>query len=107
MQEEGRFSITVRLLLTEIQRERLLALCQHEQHDVADVVTEIVGSYLDRRDDLTVADVAPPPTSPAEHAALQRHLRQLRMQASRMGPETPPWLRHYIAEIEQELAGKR
>ncbi|HEX6292580.1 MAG TPA: hypothetical protein VFZ66_25570 [Herpetosiphonaceae bacterium] len=107
MHDEGRFSIAVRLLLTANERERLLALCQQEQADVSDVVTKIIASYLDRRDDLTVAAVAEPPASPDEHSALQRHIRQLRMQASHMGTETPPWLRHYIAELEQELRGKR
>lgn len=107
MQDEGRFSITVRLLLTETQRERLLALCQRERRDVVDAVTQIIGSYLDQREDLTMADVAPQPTSPAEHASLQRHLRELRMHAGQMGPETPPWLRRYIAQLEQELGGKR
>ena len=107
MQDEGRFSITVRLLLTETQRERLLALCQREQRDVVDVVTQIIGSYLDQREDLTIADIAPPPRSPAEHTSLQRHLRELRMHAGQLGDEAPPWLRRYIAQLEQELAGKR
>jgi predicted DNA-binding protein len=107
MHDEGRFSITARLLLTEIQRERLLALCQQRHADVADVITEIIGNYLDHRQDLSVASVAAPPASPEEREALHRHLRQLRMQASRLGPETPPWLRQYIAELEQEIAAQR
>lgn len=107
MQEEGRFSIAARVLLTDPQRERLLALCQQRQADVSDMITEIVSQYLDQHDDLSVAEVAAPPASPAEHDALQRHLRQLRIQASRMGAETPPWLRAYIAEMERDLRGNR
>jgi hypothetical protein len=107
MQEEGRFSIAARLLLNDVQRERLFALCQQRHADVSDVISEIVGEYLDRRDDLLVADLAAPPATPAEHDALQRHLRQLRLQASRMGAETPPWLRNYIADLEREISGKR
>lgn len=107
MQEEGRFSIAARVLLTDSQRERLLALCQQRQADVSDVITEIISRYLDQQADLSVAEVAAPPASPDEHAALQRHLRQLRLQASRMGAETPPWLRQYIAEMERDIRGKR
>jgi hypothetical protein len=107
MQEEGRFSIAARLLLTDVQRERLFALCQQQHADVSDVISEIVGQYLDRRDDLLLAELAAPPASSDDHDILQRHLRQLRIQASRMGAETPPWLRHYIADLERDINNKR
>ena len=107
MQEEGRFSIAARVLLTNAQRKRLLALCQQRQADVSDVITEIVGEYLDRREDLSVAEIASPPESSAERNVLRRQLHQLRIQASQYGSETPAWLRQYIAELEQEIASQR
>ena len=107
MAQDGQFSIAVRLLLTDEQRGRLFALCQQEQADVTDVVTKIIGSYLDTRNDLTIEEQASPDTAHHEADALRRQLRQLRMQASRLGADTPAWLRGYITELEQELARTR
>lgn len=107
MTQDGQFSIPVRLLLTSEQRNRLFVLCQQDHADVTDVVTKIIGNYLDTREDLIMPVEEAPDTTQAEHAALRRQLRQLRMQASRLGSDTPPWLHGYIAELEQELARTR
>lgn len=102
MQDEGRYSVIVRLLLTAEQRGRLFELCHREQLDVSDALSSIVGDYLDRRDELS-----PPPstdnTRPADEEAMRWQLRRLRAQASRLGSEAPAWLQGYIRDLEQEL----
>lgn len=100
--EDGHFSIPTRLLLTATQRARLLALCRQQGRDLTDVVSAIVGAYLDGRDDLVL-----PPETPApalqDREALRRQVRRLRMEAQRLGAAAPAWLHAYIAELEQEL----
>ena len=107
MAEEGRYSIIVRLLLTAEQRGRLFELCHRQQIDVVDALTNIIGDYLDRRDDLS-----PPSDNSASQAELQREatrrqLRQLRAQASRLGSDAPPWLNSYIADLEEDVRRER
>lgn len=102
MQDEGRYSVIVRLLLTPEQRGRLFELCHRRQIDVSDALTSIVGDYLDQRADLT-----PPPSAssaaPQDQEALRFQLRRLRAQAANLGDETPAWLRGYISDLEQEV----
>jgi hypothetical protein len=100
---DGRFSIAARLLLNEAQRDRLLVLCRQEALDVSDLITRIVGAYLDERDDLPSVDRTPPPVSEDEQRQTRRILRQLRAQAGRLGDNAPDWLRAYIADLEASL----
>lgn len=101
MNDEGKYSMIVRLLLTAEQRARLYELCHRDRIDVVDALTNIVAGYLDRRDDLTPDD-APAPEQ-HDRDTLRRQLRQLRSQASRLGQDAPPWLQSYIHDLEQEL----
>lgn len=102
MEDQGRFSVIVRLLLTAEQRGRLFELCHREQIDVSDALTTIVGEYLDRRNDLQ-----PPPSTPPnkekDQEAIRWQLRRLRMQAKNLGEHAPAWLNGYIADLEAEL----
>ena len=102
MEDSGRFSVIVRLLLTADQRGRLFELCHREQIDVSDALTTIVGDYRDRRPDLQ-----PPPTTPEnkekDQEAIRWQLRRLRMQAKNLGENAPSWLSGYIADLETEL----
>lgn len=107
MEDDGRYSLPVRLLLNRTQRDRLLALCQREHADVVDIVTRIVGDYLDAHADLVPAEAAAPTTVLRDSDMLRRHLRRLKAQAQRMGTAAPPWLHSYIAELEQDLAQYR
>jgi len=101
MQDDGRFSISTRLLLNTAQRDRLLALCQQEQVEVAELITRIVGEYLNARADVVRSDGGEAKT--LDYALLERNLRQLRIQARQLGPEVPQWLQTYIADLEREL----
>ena len=107
MEDDGRYSIPVRLLLNRTQRDRLLALCQHEHADVVEVVTQIVGQYLDTRPELVPAEAPAPTIVLHDSDMLRRHLRRLKAQAQQMGTAAPPWLHSYIAELEQDLAQVR
>lgn len=98
----GRFSIATRLLLTPTQRERLLALCRVEERDPTEVISAIVGAYLDSRDDLAASHTDSSATT-SDHESLRRHLRRLRLEAQRLGDAAPTWLRGYIADLEHEL----
>ncbi len=100
--DRGRFSIPTRLLLTPTQRERLLALCRSDDRDPAEVVSAIVGAYLDSRDDL-VAPCHDSSSATSDHESLRRQLRRLRREAHRLGDNAPAWLRGYIVDLEREL----
>ena len=105
MNDEGKYSMIVRLLLSSEQRGRLYELCYRERIDVVDALTNIVASYLDRRDDLTPSEpaVSEGYSEASDRDTLRRQLRQLRSQASRLGNDAPPWLYSYIRDLEQEL----
>lgn len=100
MLEEGRFSIPVRLLLTQLQRDRLHALCLAQGLDMVDAVTMIVGEYLDNRSDLEAPPAEPSPA--VDKRQIQRQIVRLRAQARSLGREAPAWLLAYIADLEQE-----
>lgn len=107
MPDQGQFSTPIRLLLTPTQRGRLLALCQERHADVTDVITEIVGAYLDTRTDLIVPPTTQQTPSTTDQMAIERQLRRLKMQAKQLGEDAPPWLASYIGELEQEVALSR
>lgn len=101
MNDEGKYSMIVRLLLTAEQRGRLYELCHRERIDVVDALTNIVADYLDRRDDLVPTEA--PTSEQNDRDIIRRQLRQLRSQATRLGNDAPPWLYSYIRDLEQEL----
>jgi hypothetical protein len=100
--DRGRFSIPTRVLLTRTQRDRLLALCRVEDRDPAEIISAIVGAYLDSRQDLGLPSDDSPPDA-IDRESLRRHLRRLRMEANRLGADAPAWLGDYIADLEHEL----
>lgn len=107
MPDVGQFSTPIRLLLTPTQRGRLLALCQERQADVTDMISEIVGAYLNTRTDLVIPQTTPQSPSTTDQMAVERQLRRLKMQAKQLGDDAPPWLASYITELEQEVAQNR
>ena len=103
MLEDGRFSIPIRLLLTQLQRDRLHALCLAQQLDIVDAVTMIVGDYLDTRSDLELPSATPPVEPAVDNRQIQRQIMRLRAQARTLGSDAPAWLLAYIAELEHEV----
>lgn len=103
--DEGRYSINARLLLTHEQRLRLFALCQQRQLDLSDVLSEIVSAFLDSRDDLHVVERDTTAEDEQRRELQRRQIRQLRIQASRLGEHAPAWLRSYLADLEREARG--
>lgn len=101
--EDGRFSIPIRLLLTQLQRDRLHALCLTQQLDIVDAVTMIVGDYLDTRPDLELPSSTTSVVPTVDNRQVQRQIMRLRAQARTLGSEAPAWLLAYIAELEQEV----
>jgi hypothetical protein len=100
----GAVTIPIRLFLTAEARAQIEAFTHTRQIDLADLVSQIVGGYLDT---LPGTEAAPAP-APADDSAEQ--LRQRRAELGRLrarrdaaGAQTPAWLASYIAELEAEL----
>lgn len=98
----GLFSIPTRLLLTPEQRVKLEALVRERDVDLADLLSEIVGEYLDALPDLPAP--ARPPDPGADPRTRRAELARLRARRDAAGNAAPAWLHAYIAELEAELA---
>lgn len=101
-EQEGLFTIPTRLYLTPAQRERLERLVRVQELDLAELVSQVFGDYLDALPDL------PPPAEPApdrtaELAQRRAELARLHARRQAAGPAAPAWLHAYIAELEAEI----
>jgi hypothetical protein len=99
----GAVTIPIRLFLTAEARGQIEAWTHAREIDLAGLVSQIVGDYLD-----TLPDTPPAPPAPAEDRGEQ--LRQRRAELGRLrarrdaaGAQVPAWLASYIAELEAEL----
>ncbi len=99
----GLFSIPTRLLLTPEQRVKLEALVRTRDTDLADLLSEIVGAYLDAQPNLP-ASAPPPSDASADLRARRAELTRLRARRDAAGSAAPAWLQAYIVEIEAEVA---
>lgn len=101
-QQQGTFTIPTRLFLTLEQRKRLEVLIREREIELADLVSQIVGDYLEALPAFT-----PPVEAPRDYRPeIQRYraeLARLRQQERDAGVNAPPWLAAYIAEIESEI----
>jgi hypothetical protein len=100
----GTATIPIRLFLTTEAREQIEGWTHAREIDLADLVSQIVGDYLD-----TLPD-APPAPAPAPKRDSAEQLRQRRAELGRLrarrdaaGAQAPAWLASYIAELEAEL----
>lgn len=99
----GLFSIPTRLLLTPEQRVKLEALVRTRDIELSDLLSEIVGEYLDAQPDQPPA-AAPPADTAADLRTRQAELVRLRARRDAAGSAAPAWLGAYIAELEAEIA---
>jgi hypothetical protein len=102
----GLFTVPTRVYLTSEQREKLFVMARDHGVDLADLLTELLASFLDHLPDDVPAEAAIP--EPAADEADELHqrraeLRRLRARAVAGGESAPAWLPGYIAELEQEL----
>lgn len=98
----GLFSIPTRLLLTPEQRVKLEALVRARDADLAELLSEIVGEYLDAQPDPPAP--APPADMGADLRTRRAELARLRARRDAAGSAAPAWLHAYIAELEAEVA---
>jgi outer membrane protein TolC len=102
-EQQGMFTIPTRLYLTPAQRARLEQLVREQEVDLADLVSQIVGAYLD-----ALPDAPPPPPTPIPDQAMElrqrrSELQRLRARYEAAGPDAPAWLGAYLAELEDEV----
>lgn len=101
-EKQGAFTIPTRLYLSPVHRAQLERLIHERESDLAEVVSQIVGEYLDTLP-------APPPASePADERSAELHKRRselmrLRAQKQAAGRQAPAWLSAYIAELEADI----
>ncbi len=100
----GAVTIPIRLFLTAEARRQIDAWTHTHAIDLADLVSQIVGGYLDRLPDTPPA----PATVPAQDSVAQlrqrrAELERLRTRRDAAGAQVPTWLASYIAELETEL----
>jgi hypothetical protein len=100
----GAVTIPIRLFLTAEARRQIESFTHAHKIDLADLVSQIVGGYLD-----TLPNTAPVPT-PEPTSAGAEQLQQRRAELGRLrarrdaaGAQAPTWLASYIAELEAEI----
>jgi hypothetical protein len=98
----GAVIVPIRLYLTPTARQQLDEWTHSHELELANLVSQIVGEYLD-----TLPETAPMPEAAHDSAA---DLRQRRAELSRLrarrdaaGAAAPAWLASYIAELEAEV----
>ncbi|HJZ46097.1 MAG TPA: hypothetical protein VKE41_02985 [Roseiflexaceae bacterium] len=98
----GAATVPVRLFLTPSARQQIEQAIQEQGVDLADLVSQIVATYLD------TLPAAPPAPEPARDSSVD--LRQRRAELGRLrarrdvaGSAAPAWLVSYIAELEAEI----
>jgi hypothetical protein len=102
IQHQDRVSIPTRLYLTPEARSQIEQLTHQHTLELADLVSQIVGGYLD-----TLPDAPPEPTPVPDNSASLRQRRaelgRLRARRDAAGNAAPAWLHSYIAELEAEI----
>jgi hypothetical protein len=102
-ERQGAFTVPTLLYLSAEHRARLELLVREQETDLAELVSQIVAEYLDT----LPAAPPPPPEPPRDHTAELRQRRgelaRLRRQREAAGPDAPPWLSSYIADLESEI----
>src|SRR5215207_3397234 len=94
----GAVTIPIRLFLTAEARVRIEAWTHAREIDLADLVSQIIGSYLDTLPDTPPAPVPAPTTDGAEQLRARRaELGRLRARRDAGGAQAPTWLVSYIA----------
>ena len=98
----GAVTVPIRLYLTPTAREKIEQWTHARQLDLADLVSQIVGSYLDALPYSPPAPAAPHDDS-AEVRQRRAELSRLRARHDAAGAGAPAWLASYIAELEAEV----
>jgi hypothetical protein len=82
---------------------RLERLVRDEGMDLADVVSRVVGEFLDELPPVQQVEVAPEPARKADLRQRRAELARLRARRDAAGASAPVWLSAYIADLEAEL----
>ncbi len=105
---DGRFVIPTRIYLTAAQRSQLELLLRQQEHDLPELLSELVVALLAQQPPLAETEPAPPPAT--DPAALQQQIAQRRAEMRRLqaravqgGETAPAWVQHYLAELAQEV----
>lgn len=102
-EREGLFSVPTRLLLTPEQRARLEALVHARESDLATLLSEIVGEYLDAHGGDIQPVPQPGPDVAGELRKRRAELARMRARRDTPGSVAPTWLLSYIAALEDEI----
>jgi hypothetical protein len=101
--DEGRFTIPSRVYLSAAQRDELERLLRHQERELDELLTELLGAYLESNP----APQAPEaPAAPPDDELRRRRaeLRRLRPRLNDPHNPPPPWLTQMAAELEAEIA---
>ncbi|MBC8162026.1 MAG: hypothetical protein H7Z42_12485 [Roseiflexaceae bacterium] len=101
-ERQGTYTIPARLFLTPEQRAKLDQLTRVERVDISELVTNVVGTYLDG---LPAPEIVPNASTERSADTRKRRAELARLRARReaAGAAAPAWLSTYIADIEAEL----
>jgi hypothetical protein len=102
-ERQGAFTVPTLLYLSAEHRARLEHLVREQEADLAELVSQIVADYLDMLPAVAPAPPEPPPDRTAELRQRRGELGRLRRQREAAGPDAPPWLSSYIADLESEI----
>ena len=101
-EKEGLFSIPARLLLKPEHRAKLEAIVYAREVELSDLLSAIVGEYLDAQTDVQPLGPLVPDTA-GELRKRRTELARLRTRGDAAGRSAPPWLLSYIAALEAEI----
>jgi hypothetical protein len=100
----GAVTIPIRLFLTAMARQEIEAFTHARAIDLADLVSQIVASYLDTLPDTPPVSEPEPARDNVEQLRQRRaDLGRLRQRRDAAGAQAPAWLASYIAELEAEV----
>jgi ribosomal protein L29 len=102
----GQFTIQTRVYLTTEQREKLFTLTREHDIDLPELLSELLGSFLEHLPDYAAeaeADDTDADELTREIQQRRAELRRLRARATTGGEAMPRWVRRYIADLEREL----
>ena len=102
-ERQGAFTVPTLLYLSTEHRARLERLVREQEADLAELVSQIVADYLDALPPAPPPQPEPPPDHTAELRQRRAELARLRRQREAAGPDAPPWLGNYIADLESEI----
>lgn len=95
-------TIPTRIYLTPEQRATLAQMARAHAVDLAALVSQSVGAYLDRLPPVPLAS-EPQADHGAELRKRRSDLARLRARRDAAGQRAPAWLNDYIAELEEEI----